>query len=758
MASFFSSGGASGSSGGGGSSSSGGGSSSSGGSGGASGTSLLLTSTFFLNSLPLLCGGLFAPGPLRGLSAHSLTDDKLNGPVQLRAHLPADGRFIVAAGSHGLRSVALAKLQSRPELYLGGLTAAALNGRRVALLRPDEKNPRRLIVQQLQPPGSALNVSASSLFLSAAAAAAGYSPTLSFSELLPAPGEASQLEFWAGSSMMWGSSLFEGPLAEHLNTCPQRGVMLCQWEGGNGKRIRGMFEKKNRPFLLQPKCTAFYHAKFLLLCYPDKLRLCITSANLTEADMLRKSQSLFVQDFAKKRGAAATSGLAAFNTLFGCGSGSGSGRDSGSGTGFEADLVRFLRAAHDAMEPGTAEEKMGKEHFLRFLKTLLPLYEFSNAKVDLLVSMPNEPNEAAGCAPLPRGHLALRKILRDRGAAAGAHCVAQCSSVGSLRAMLPDVVSSMCGGKGLGGGSASASASASASSGSSSGGAHPPLTLIYPSSATVLRSNEGHAGGDVLFPPEKELPAGVLLRAYDACVSGRELAVPHTKFFASCTGGAGGSALQVHWASMGSANLSPSALGGKVSAGGTTIIAAFELGVVFTPEGFLQGMKAEVALLRARRLQPSRFTVGEGDFESVERAASLRFAPQWEQGSGGGGGGGGSVLLVPLPLPFSLPGQGVEADGGLRKFCGSDPLYDQGGAGGHYDVPDAYGKVKSDYKKPGSSDFERCEGQQGAGKRVGTLPPLAYPPPDVPPASAQAGSKRAAQEGAGGKAAKSAKR
>ncbi len=112
---------------------------------------------------------------------------------------------------------------------------------------------------------------------------------------------------------------------------------------------------------------------------------------------------------------------------------------------------------------------------------------------------------------------------------------------------------------------------------------------------------------------------------------------------------------------------------------------------------------------------------------------------------------------MPLPFPFLLPGQGVGADGELREFTEHDSVYDAKETGPAYEVRDAYGKIKDDYVKPGSSDFKRCEDQVGKGKRVGTLPPMPFPPPST---DASAGSKRAAaggEEGERGRAAKGAR-
>ena len=104
---------------------------------------------------------------------------------------------------------------------------------------------------------------------------------------------------------------------------------------------------------------------------------------------------------------------------------------------------------------------------------------------------------------------------------------------------------------------------------------------------------------------------------------------------------------------------------------------------------------------------------------------------------------------MPLPVPFLLPGQGVGEDGALREFDGADPAYDAESEGAVYDERDAYGKKKSDYLKQGV--FLRCEDQPGRGKRVGTLPPLPFPPPSPPPLPPpDAKRRRKASDGGGG--------
>ena len=230
----------------------------------------LLTPSFFLNALPPRCSGLFAPAPLHGLTARGLHDPSLNGPVVLRAHIPARGRFVVEAAGQRLCSIQPASLQSAPELFLGGLATTSLNGVRVVLQPAEAETPGRFLVRQVQPPGGVISVHGETLFLSAAAAAATCSPFLSMENLLPAPGEEGKLEFWVLSSMVYGSSLFEGALGEHLRTCAARGVMLGEWAGSNVKSIRSMLKKErgSSPFLLRPQCDGFYLRKVCAAVLP----------------------------------------------------------------------------------------------------------------------------------------------------------------------------------------------------------------------------------------------------------------------------------------------------------------------------------------------------------------------------------------------------------------------------------------------------------------------------------------------------------
>ena len=101
----------------------------------------------------------------------------------------------------------------------------------------------------------------------------------------------------------------------------------------------------------------------------------------------------------------------------------------------------------------------------------------------------------------------------------------------------------------------------------------------------------------------------------------------------------------------GSANLSPAAWGKNDD----TPPLSFELGVLFTPDVYLQGLQREAAAVKAGRLPPSRFTV---DADAAEGVRAVRFLAQLE-GDGCSDEVEDGVLDVGMDVPFKLSGARV---------------------------------------------------------------------------------------------------
>jgi hypothetical protein len=142
-------------------------------------------------------------------------------------------------------------------------------------------------------------------------------------------------------------------------------------------------------------------------------------------------------------------------------------------------------------------------------------------------------------------------------------------------------------------------------------GAPPPtpsrLSLVWPSAEAVRTCNEGWAAGDA-FPGEvRNLQLlhdkGVSIFPFTSSC-GRGSSAPHCKFFLRYCPSSGA----LRWVLFGSHNLSPGALGRKVTALGKSRTTNCEASVVLTPSSLLAGCRAELEHVREGRLQESPFT------------------------------------------------------------------------------------------------------------------------------------------------------
>jgi hypothetical protein len=225
-----------------------------------------------------------------------------------------------------------------------------------------------------------------------------------------------------------------------------------------------------------------HHTKFLLLCYDRFLRVCLMSGNYFTPDWRDNTNSVFVQDFPRK---AAPTGASEF----------------------EAALLRYCA---ELASQGLCDVAKLVRH--------LQVYDFSSAKVTLLVSAPGARSAAARM-----GHLGLRAALQEEAAAAAAaaaaqpqppqpvaaaELVAQCSSYGSLAKFLPDFVASCAG---ITPPAAPATSKKRARGGAATVGAplaaplaaSPLLRCMWPTVGAVRASARGWAGGSD-FPTEAE--------------------------------------------------------------------------------------------------------------------------------------------------------------------------------------------------------------------------------------------------------------
>jgi hypothetical protein len=345
------------------------------------------------------------------------------------------------------------------------------------------------------------------------------------------------------------------------------------------------------------------HAKFIILSYcssaanyPPFLRVAIFSNNLLQRDWLRKTGSLFVQDFPMLGG--------------GVGAGAEGPRQEplqSAAAAFREPLSRFLAALSSPGKSGKPSPNTLE------LRAILARADFSSAKAAIIASYP-------GVRGAEGGHLALRHALRAGQLAGPARIVAQVSSLGSAKLPFLRAFCDSCQG----------SARSGANDAQALAHVRKSLRVVLPSASFVRNSNEGWAAGDAvpLAADKVELLArGAELREYTSDVSGRALSSPHIKTFLSPveteTQGEAAPDGRIRWLLTGSHNLGPAAWGGHVNGQGEMVAPlSYELSVLLMPKLYAQGVRAEALAIEQRRLRASRFTATHQEVALAARCAA----------------------------------------------------------------------------------------------------------------------------------------
>ena len=455
--------------------------------------------------------------------------------------------------------------------------------------------------------------------------------SLNLHDLVPAA-SAGALEYFSLSSTGWSKStslLFAGALGEHLKSSSGGGLLIFDHEKAEVvQEIAKALSRKSTGGQAGSECVLFapffpnngtVHAKPILLFFQNWVRVFIPSANMMASSHNYNTENMFWQDFPLKL----TAGAAA-------------------AAPFGDALLSFFRAMRKTPRTGI---EAGDVRRLGKLLALIPLYDYSSAKVTLIPSFPGDfgpgTSPFSQGRPVKNGHLELRHALRGL---PSHQLFCSISSIGSLKSFLPEFL------KSLKGTNASDEADKRR------------LTVFWPSLARVRGSPRGEAGGGDFFTDQKELDTAmkpghdhVSLCEYaptDTPGGSRPAKLAHAKIFCSAQPpAASGEAVRIDWLFGGSQNLSQAAWGWT---DGATYQAplAYELGVLFTPAVFLAVVRAEAAAVAAGRLPPSRFTVAANATEGVRE---IRFVAQFE----GSGGRGAQVVMdgvldVQMPVPFKL--------------------------------------------------------------------------------------------------------
>jgi len=420
-----------------------------------------------------------------------------------------------------------------------------------------------------------------------------------------------------------------------------------------------------------PKMQAYgtMHSKFIFLFYLSFVRIAIFSNNFLAKDWRRKTGTLYVQDFPRIDKPLPES----------------------KSDEFRSGLLLFfetLKARECAVEP--------MDHTIH----LLNQYSFLSAKAHIISSVPGT-HETSDF-----GHLRVRSVLKN--VEVCGRILAQYSSQGSTtQETIDDFLLSFRGGK---------PASVASSSSSSSSSLKRPrdesevseIALIWPTAEFIRRSTEGWSGGQSVPCAEEKLiiPVTKLHHVYDSSVSGRGKSVPHQKTFLSVIEDSNvPGETAVEWIYIGSHNFGPAAWGRKLSKGSkgklpNSIILSFELGVIFTPETYLQGSKLEQELIDSGSIPPRASMPHEKPFVSFPRNIKrVKFFPASLGGleavemSRSSSSSSSSIYCIPLSIPFSVhPKKYTQTDQpwctSVIPFIGIDGLRQRYGNDGEISVSD----------------------------------------------------------------------
>eukprot|EP01062_Namystynia_karyoxenos_P001583 TRINITY_DN10540_c0_g2_i1.p1 TRINITY_DN10540_c0_g2~~TRINITY_DN10540_c0_g2_i1.p1 ORF type:complete len:554 (+),score=158.80 TRINITY_DN10540_c0_g2_i1:82-1662(+) len=328
------------------------------------------------------------------------------------------------------------------------------------------------------------------------------------------------------------------------------------------------------------------HTKLLLAVFQSSIRVGVTSANLTYGDWHAITQCLWVQDFCR-RGSPPPAHCPA----------------PAAGSGGPNTFQRDLGAVLSSFGPGAIGP------------AFLQDYDFSPAKGQLVISRPGR--WAPGSAAEGHGFLRLRALLRERGLLHSrwpVHFLV--SSVGQVTRKWYSEVS----------GALSRPDWSAKTAASAVGPNDFPLHVVYPSAATVQRSEASRRGGGVICLSTRaysapSFPKG-MLRDYLGVSPVQGESVSHAKLMMQWPADAAEQDFGNFrgWVMVGSHNFSASALG-RLQGDGGLQLSNYELSVLLPPTAAAAACDA-LAIERA----------AAGDAPAPYPLPCLLPAPEYEEG------------------------------------------------------------------------------------------------------------------------------
>ena len=163
--------------------------------------------------------------------------------------------------------------------------------------------------------------------------------------------------------------------------------------------------RADQPHATAPWSNAFgcHHAKYLLLGFADGLRVVVHTANMIYVDMHDKTNSVYVQDFPRKRAATAADAAAA----------------APAASPFEESLRDYVRTLLAHGGPASERRAWPGEEAPAALDELLARYDFSRAYAHLV---PTAPGHHVGAERFKWGHPRVRTLLERDGACFPRRC------------------------------------------------------------------------------------------------------------------------------------------------------------------------------------------------------------------------------------------------------------------------------------------------------------------------------------------------
>ncbi|KAK9812082.1 hypothetical protein WJX73_004687 [Symbiochloris irregularis] len=300
------------------------------------------------------------------------------------------------------------------------------------------------------------------------------------------------------------------------------------------------------PFTFQFGC---HHSKYMILQYPQGVRVIITTANFIYCDCNGKTQGIWWQDFPKKD------------------------ESSPALSPFQGDMLEYLGCLR-LPEPWCSQARL-----------LMTTHDFSSARVALVASAPGR---HSGTSVNKFGHMKVRGLLKRYQVDAkfrDAPFVAQFSSIGSLNAKWLEEF--CCSFLQCSQGQAKSPAKLQAPRGDKKAGplATEHLQIVWPTEQEVRNSTEGWLAG-ASIPGTVKNTCKEFLRPFwhrwGGAAAGRQRAMPHMKSYLrylTCAD----SSFELPWALVTSHNLSIAAWGQLQVNNQQLSISHYELGVMILP-------------------------------------------------------------------------------------------------------------------------------------------------------------------------------